>query len=123
MNSAWRAGRLLGFHSPRTGVKSREYNDSAEIWAMKWETVWQVTPVILAASLAVAQPAFAQIIQGDVALVGGSLPPKPVTIERICSGVRHTEGVTDGKGHFNFELGQLSGRTADASVADPGGPA
>jgi hypothetical protein len=78
MDSAWCAGRLLGFHSAQTGVKSREYNDRAEISAMKCETVWNVAPVILLTSLAVAQPAFAAILQGNVVLADGSVPPKPV---------------------------------------------
>lgn len=79
-------------------------------------------PIILVAALAATLPAFAQlVVQGDVVLEDGSPPPKPVAIERICSGSKQPEGVTDRKGHFRFELGRLSSTTVDASLADPGG--
>ena len=82
-------------------------------------TRWRTA--ILAGVFATAPTAFAQVFQGSVLLADGSPPPKPVAIERICSGGRFPEGVTDRKGYFRFALGRLSNAMADASVADPGG--
>ena len=91
-----------------------------DISAMKCKTVRGVSLVILYAALAVAHPALAQILQGNVTLADGSPPPKPVTIQRICAAAAHPEGVTDRKGHFRFQVGRLADLTPDASVANPG---
>ena len=48
------------------------------------------------------QPIF---ISGRVLLDGGMAPPEPVLIERVCNGMSRREGYTDGKGHFEFQLG------------------
>ena len=53
---------------------------------MKRQTLRHLAPVILLASLAVAPPAFAVVLQGNVVLADGSVPPKPVAIQRICEG-------------------------------------
>lgn len=45
-------------------------------------------------------------VSGNVMLEGASVPPEPVTIERICSGMLHREGYTDARGQFQFELGR-----------------
>ena len=46
-----------------------------------------------------------QFINGKVLLDDGTPPPDPVVIERICRGTLHTEGHTDRKGAFGFEIG------------------
>jgi len=46
-----------------------------------------------------------QFINGKVVLDDGTPPPDLVAIERVCRGALHTEGHTDRKGVFGFELG------------------
>src|ERR1035441_5618907 len=46
-----------------------------------------------------------QFVNGKVALDDGTLPPAGVPIERVCAGIVHTEGRSDQKGGFGFELG------------------
>lgn len=63
------------------------------------------------------QPIF---ISGKVLLDGGMAPPEPVLIERVCNGMARREGYTDGKGHFEFQLGQNNGiQDASESSVDP----
>jgi Tfp pilus assembly protein PilF len=63
------------------------------------------------------QPIF---ISGKVMLDGGMSPPEPVLIERVCNGMARREGYTDGKGHFEFQLGQNNGiQDASESSVDP----
>src|SRR5437660_5017640 len=63
------------------------------------------------------QPIF---ISGKVMLDGGMTPPEPVLIERVCNGMARREGYTDGKGHFEFQLGQNNGiQDASESSVDP----
>jgi len=63
------------------------------------------------------QPIF---ISGKVMLDGGMAPPEPVLIERVCNGMARREGYTDGKGHFEFQLGQNNGiQDASESSVDP----
>ncbi|HEV2988718.1 MAG TPA: tetratricopeptide repeat protein [Candidatus Angelobacter sp.] len=63
------------------------------------------------------QPIF---ISGKVLLDGGMTPPEPVLIERVCNGMARREGYTDGKGHFEFQLGQNNGiQDASESSVDP----
>ena len=38
-------------------------------------------------------------------LEDGSAPTESVVIERVCSGVAHSEGYTDSKGYFSIQLG------------------
>lgn len=53
---------------------------------------------------------------GDVVLEGGSIPPDPVLIRRICRGSLQGETWTDSKGRFSFKVeGGGSDTTADAS--------
>lgn len=56
-------------------------------------------------------------LSGKVVLSDGVPPPEPVAIERLCSGSRRTEGYTDRKGRFSFELG----RNAEFQDASTGG--
>jgi tetratricopeptide (TPR) repeat protein len=46
-----------------------------------------------------------QFVNGKVLLDDGTPPPDTVVIERLCRGIAHTEGHTDRKGAFGFELG------------------
>jgi hypothetical protein len=63
------------------------------------------------------QPIF---ISGKVLLDGGMAPPEAVMIERVCNGMARREGYTDGKGHFEFQLGQNNGiQDASESSVDP----
>jgi hypothetical protein len=63
------------------------------------------------------QPIF---ISGRVLLDGGMAPPEAVLIERVCNGMARREGYTDGKGHFEFQLGQNNGiQDASESSVDP----
>src|SRR5271168_902507 len=55
------------------------------------------------------------LINGKVTIDDGSSPGEPVRIERVCSGRVRPEGYTDGKGHFQFTLGQEQEVLADAS--------
>ena len=55
-------------------------------------------------------------LSGKVMMDDGGPPPEPVTIERLCSGGNpQTEGYTDSKGSFSFELGRNNRMFADAS--------
>ncbi len=58
------------------------------------------------------QPIF---LTGRVAIDDGSALPGPVTIERVCNGVTHAEGYTDGKGNFGIQLGNEQGVFQDAT--------
>jgi len=49
-------------------------------------------------------------------LEDGSAPTESAVIERVCSGVAHSEGYTDSKGYFSIQLGaQNNGVMHDAS--------
>jgi len=55
-------------------------------------------------------------ISGRVMLEDGSAPTESVVIERVCSGVSHSEGYTDSKGYFSIQLGaRNTGVMQDAS--------
>src|SRR4051812_22169519 len=55
-------------------------------------------------------------ISGRVMLEDGSAPTESAVIERVCSGVAHSEGYTDSKGYFSIQLGaQNNGVMHDAS--------
>jgi tetratricopeptide (TPR) repeat protein len=59
----------------------------------------------------------AVFFSGEVALEGGSSPPDPVLIQRVCKGSAQGETWTDSKGRFSFKVG-LGGsdmKTADAA--------
>src|SRR5262249_40208629 len=59
------------------------------------------------------QPIF---VSGRVMLEDGTAPPESVVIERVCNGNPRSEGYTDSKGYFSFELGnRLNGVLRDAS--------
>ncbi len=61
------------------------------------------------------QPIF---ISGNVTLPDGTEPPERVLIERVCSMNRvRSEGYTDSKGRFSFQLGQNQQVLPDASEA------
>jgi len=86
------------------------------------------TSLIAATILALGVPASGQSVNdprsteravyfsGDVVLEGGSIPPDPVLIRRICQGSVQGETWTDSKGRFSFKVeGGGSDTTADAS--------
>lgn len=54
-------------------------------------------------------------ISGKVVLGDGTVPPEPVSLERVCNGAPRLEGYSDRKGHFSFELGRNSMAMQDAS--------
>ena len=45
-------------------------------------------------------------ISGKVVLSDGTVPPEPVSLERVCNGAPRLEGYSDRKGLFSFELGR-----------------
>lgn len=55
------------------------------------------------------------MISGKVMLSTGTPPPEPVTIQRVCGSRITTEGYTDSKGRFSFNLGERVGVMPDAS--------
>src|SRR5271168_3398968 len=57
----------------------------------------------------------AMLINGKVTIDDGSTPGEPVKIERVCNGRARPEAYTDGKGRFQFTLGQEQDMMADAS--------
>ena len=57
-------------------------------------------------------------VSGNVVLQGGAAPPEPVSIERVCNGVAHREGMTDSKGGFQINLGS---RTEQESIENAQG--
>jgi len=62
---------------------------------------------------AMPQPIF---ISGRVMLEDGTAPTESVVMERVCNGQAHSEGYTDSKGFFGFELGRKNnGMLQDAS--------
>ncbi len=88
------------------------------------------TSIIAALILAAAVPANSQSMNdprsteravyfsGDVVLEGGSIPPEPVLIRRVCQGSLQGETWTDSKGKFSFKVGGGGSDTsADASQA------
>src|SRR6185503_9186881 len=59
------------------------------------------------------QPIF---VSGRVLLEDGTPPTESVVMERVCNGQPRSEGYTDSKGYFSFELGrQNNGMMRDAS--------
>ena len=58
-------------------------------------------------------------LQGKVMLDDGNPPGEQVMIERLCGGAARSEGYTDGKGRFSFELGRNNQMYADASTSGP----
>lgn len=55
-------------------------------------------------------------ISGEAVLEGGSIPPEPVLIRRICKGSVQAETWTDSKGKFSFKVeGGASDTAGDAS--------
>jgi tetratricopeptide (TPR) repeat protein len=69
-----------------------------------------------------AQPSLTQplFISGRVMLEGGTVPPEPVAIERICNGAARKQSYTDTKGAFQFQLDQNPGfLEASESTASP----
>ncbi len=57
-------------------------------------------------------------ISGKVLLDDGTPPPEPVAIERVCHGQPRTEGYTDTKGRFSFQLGNNLAVMQDASIGN-----
>src|ERR1043166_9595627 len=62
------------------------------------------------------QPIF---ISGRVMLEDGTPPPDTAAIERVCNGQPRSEGYTDSKGYFGFELGQKNNRMIHDASEDP----
>lgn len=60
-------------------------------------------------------------LSGHVAVDDGSPLPGPVTIERVCNGVTHSEGYSDTKGNFGIQLGNEQGVFQDATDGIGGG--
>jgi tetratricopeptide (TPR) repeat protein len=54
-------------------------------------------------------------LSGRVVMDDGTPLPGPVTIERVCNGVTHSEGYTDTKGNFGIQLGNEQGVFQDAT--------
>ncbi len=54
-------------------------------------------------------------LMGKVQIAGAGSLEEPVRIERVCSGVVHSEGFTDPKGNFSIALGQEQTAMPDAS--------
>ncbi|MEQ1886610.1 MAG: tetratricopeptide repeat protein [Bryobacteraceae bacterium] len=48
-------------------------------------------------------------LSGKVMLDDGTAPQEPIRIQRVCGANGRTEGFTDRKGHFSFELGRNQG--------------
>jgi tetratricopeptide (TPR) repeat protein len=67
-----------------------------------------------------------QFVNGKVVMDDGTLPPDGVAIEKVCAGVARTEGHTDQKGGFGFELGHddmVQDATSNASaIVNPNNP-
>jgi tetratricopeptide (TPR) repeat protein len=60
-------------------------------------------------------------LSGRVRYSDGGAPADRVAIERVCNGRPHTEGYTDSKGNFSFELGRNNMMYADATESNPMG--
>ena len=59
-------------------------------------------------------------IAGKVVLDDGTPVPERIKIERVCNGIARTEGYTDRKGHFSFQLGRnMELQDASSSSAMP----
>lgn len=60
-------------------------------------------------------------IRGKVVLDNGDPLSEPVRLQTICQGRLHTEGYTDSKGHFSFEVGSRNGGSGvpEADDSDP----
>ncbi len=56
---------------------------------------------------------------GEVALEGGSIPPDPVLIQRVCKGSAQGETWTDSKGRFSFKVSIGGSETSTADAAQP----
>jgi tetratricopeptide (TPR) repeat protein len=54
-------------------------------------------------------------LSGKVVLQDGTPPPEPVKIERLCGGNPRSQGYTDMKGHFSFQLDSGMNTEPDAS--------
>src|SRR5258708_4744090 len=66
---------------------------------------------------AITQPVF---ISGKVLLEGGTAPPGPVAIERVCNGTARKQSYTDNSGSFQFQLDQnLVFQEASETTANP----
>jgi tetratricopeptide (TPR) repeat protein len=63
------------------------------------------------------QPIF---ISGRVMMEDGTPPPDSVVMERVCNGQAHSEGYTDSKGYFGFELGRKNNGMMHDASEDPG---
>jgi tetratricopeptide (TPR) repeat protein len=62
----------------------------------------------------VARPIY---LSGKVVLQDGTPPPEIVKIERVCGGSPRTQGYTDAKGRFQFQVD--SGFEGDQDASDP----
>ena len=59
-------------------------------------------------------------ISGKVVLDDGTPLPDRIKVERVCNGIARTEGYTDRKGHFSFQLGRnMELQDASSSSAMP----
>lgn len=54
-------------------------------------------------------PNAVMFVSGKVLMEGGSVPPEPVVIEKICNGAARREGYTDAKGTFQIQVDQSTG--------------
>lgn len=54
-------------------------------------------------------PNAVMFVSGKVLMEGGSVPPEPVVIEKICNGSARREGYTDAKGTFQIQVDQSTG--------------
>src|SRR5579875_2432689 len=94
---------------------------------------WVVTALLLAPGvMAFAQSPEMQMQQsqervvffsGKVVIEGGSAPPDPVLIQRVCSGRIHDEPWTDAKGEFSFKVDASGSANVTSDAAQPPGQA
>src|SRR5262245_41991062 len=63
------------------------------------------------------QPIF---VSGRVLMEDGTPPTDQVVIERVCNGQPKSEGYTDSKGYFGFELGRKNNGMIHDASEDPG---
>src|SRR5579863_2712985 len=70
-------------------------------------------------------------LSGTVMMEGGAGPAADVAIQRVCAGAPRTVAFTNGKGHFDFQWGSMTGVVPEAAESglgngmraadDPGG--
>ncbi len=78
-------------------------------------------PITMGTNPATANPSVNRqvfFLSGRVAFDDGTPLNSNITIQRVCGMTIHSEGHTDSKGHFSFQLGNNQGAVDDASVGN-----